>query len=42
VPPRRSPSFAILVCFVSIVFDGDDLVVHGATIPPMLACREWG
>jgi len=40
-PPRRSPSFVVLICFVSIVFDGYDLVVYGATIPPILAHREW-
>jgi AAHS family benzoate transporter-like MFS transporter len=40
--PRRSPSFVVLICFVSIVFDGYDLVVYGTTIPPILAYQEWG
>jgi AAHS family benzoate transporter-like MFS transporter len=40
-PPRRSPAFVVLICFVSIVFDGYDLVVYGATIPPILAYQEW-
>jgi MFS transporter, AAHS family, benzoate transport protein len=39
--PRRSPTFVVLICFVSIVFDGYDLVVYGATIPPILAYQEW-
>lgn len=41
-PPRRSPSFVVLICFVSIVFDGYDLVVYGTTIPQILAYKEWG
>jgi AAHS family benzoate transporter-like MFS transporter len=40
-PPRRSPLFVVLICFVAIVFDGYDLVVYGATIPPILAYQEW-
>src|SRR5919108_200014 len=40
-PPRRSPSFVVLICFVSIVFDGYDLVVYGTTIPSILAYQEW-
>ena len=39
--PRRSPTFVVLICLVSIVFDGYDLVVYGATIPPILAYQEW-
>jgi AAHS family benzoate transporter-like MFS transporter len=42
VPPRRSSSFVVLICFVSIVFDGYDLVVYGTTIPSILAYGEWG
>jgi MFS transporter, AAHS family, benzoate transport protein len=40
--PRRSPSFVVLICFVTIVFDGYDLIVYGTTIPPILAHQEWG
>jgi MFS transporter, AAHS family, benzoate transport protein len=40
-PPRR-PAFVVLICFVSIVFDGYDLVVYGTTIPSILAHEEWG
>lgn len=40
-PPRR-PAFVVLICFVSIVFDGYDLVVYGTTIPSILAYEEWG
>jgi len=38
--PRRSPSFVVLTCFVSIVLDGYDLVVYGTTIPSILAHSE--
>jgi len=31
-PAPRRPAFVVLICFVSIVFDGYDLVVYGATI----------
>lgn len=41
-PPRRRASFVVLICFVSIVFDGYDLVVFGTTIPSILAYEEWG
>jgi MFS transporter, AAHS family, benzoate transport protein len=40
-PPRRSPSSVVLICFVSIVFDGYDLIVYGATIPPILDYQAW-
>ncbi|RHW28415.1 MFS transporter [Nocardioides immobilis] len=40
--PRRSPSFVVLICFVTIVFDGYDLVVYGSTIPSILEYQEWG
>lgn len=39
--PRRSPTFVVLICFVSIVFDGYDLVVFGTTIPSILAYEPW-
>jgi hypothetical protein len=43
LPPTdwRSPSFVVLVCIVSIVFDGYDLVVYGTTIPPILVYQDW-
>lgn len=40
--PRRSASFVVLICFVTIVFDGYDLVVFGTTIPSILAHEQWG
>lgn len=38
----RSPWFVVLICFVTIVFDGYDLVVYGSTIPSILKYEEWG
>lgn len=40
--PQRSPSLVVLICFVTIVFDGYDLVVYGSTIPAILKYEEWG
>lgn len=40
--PRKSAPAVILLCFVSIVFDGYDLVVFGAVVPKLLAFQEWG
>ncbi|MGY1631813.1 MFS transporter [Geodermatophilus sp. SYSU D01186] len=39
---QRSALFVVLVCFVTIVFDGYDLVVYGTTVPSILAFEEWG
>lgn len=38
---QRSAAFVVLICFVTIVFDGYDLVVYGATVPSILAEQEW-
>ena len=38
----RSPAVVIALCFVSIVFDGYDLVVYGAVVPDLLAYPAWG
>lgn len=38
---RRSPLFVVAICFITIVFDGYDLVVYGTTIPALLAHEEW-
>ncbi|WP_083510162.1 MFS transporter [Pseudarthrobacter sulfonivorans] len=32
----------LLLCFVTIVFDGYDLVIYGSTIPSILKYQEWG
>lgn len=32
----------LLLCFVTIVFDGYDLVVYGSTVPTILKFQEWG
>jgi AAHS family benzoate transporter-like MFS transporter len=42
VAGQRSALFVVLICFVTIVFDGYDLVVYGATVPSILAFQEWG
>lgn len=39
--PSRSSLWVIALCFVSIVFDGFDLVVYGAVVPDMLANADW-
>jgi len=37
----RSAMFVVAICFVTIIFDGYDLVVYGATVPSILADQEW-
>jgi AAHS family benzoate transporter-like MFS transporter len=41
-PGQRSALFVVLICFVTIVFDGYDLVVYGTTVPSILGHSEWG
>ena len=31
----------VAICFATIVFDGYDLVVYGATVPSILAYQDW-
>lgn len=38
---QRSAAVVIGLCFVSIVFDGYDLVVYGAITPALLAYQDW-
>lgn len=38
---RRSSAMVVALCFVIIVFDGYDLVVYGATVPSLLAYKQW-
>lgn len=38
---RRSGLVVVAICFATIVFDGYDLVVYGATVPSILAFEEW-
>lgn len=38
----KSPAFVIFLCFVSIVFDGYDLVVYGTIVPSLLNYEAWG
>ena len=39
---QRSGLFVVLICFVTIIFDGYDLVVYGTTVPAILAHEPWG
>ena len=40
-PPKRSGRIVLLLCFLTIVFDGYDLVVYGATVPSLIAHPAW-
>lgn len=40
--PRKSAAAVIFLCFVTIVFDGYDLVVYGAIVPALLDYEPWG
>ena len=41
--PRRSASdsVVVLLCFLTITFDGYDLVVYGTTVPSILRYEAW-
>lgn len=39
--PRRSSGMIVLLCFLTITFDGYDLVVYGTTIPSILSYDAW-
>ena len=39
--PSRSYVTVIALCFITIVFDGFDLVVYGAVVPDLLAYDDW-
>ncbi|WP_120520122.1 MFS transporter [Arthrobacter celericrescens] len=41
-PPAWKGRAVLLLCFVTIVFDGYDLVIYGSTVPPILKYQEWG
>ncbi|MFQ6330128.1 MFS transporter [Nocardia sp. CWNU-33] len=38
---RRSSASIVALCFVTIVYDGYDLVVYGATVPSLLTYEPW-
>ncbi len=42
-PPTRQRSglLVLALCFVTIVFDGYDLVVYGSTVPTLIAYEGW-
>lgn len=41
-PPAWKGHSVLLLCFITIVFDGYDLVIYGSTIPSILKYQEWG
>jgi AAHS family benzoate transporter-like MFS transporter len=41
-PPPRSGLFVVILCFLTIVADGYDLIVYGATVPSLLEESGWG
>ncbi|MEV7134286.1 aromatic acid/H+ symport family MFS transporter [Arthrobacter sp. NPDC093128] len=41
-PPAWKGHSVLLLCFLTIVFDGYDLVIYGSTIPSILKYQEWG
>lgn len=38
---QRSGLLVLVLCFVTIVFDGYDLVVYGSTVPTLIAYEGW-
>lgn len=40
-PRRRSGLFVVMLCFLTIVADGYDLIVYGATVPSLLEEPGW-
>ncbi|MGW5570341.1 MFS transporter [Nocardia thailandica] len=42
VPRTRSGLVVVLLCFLTIVADGYDLIVYGATVPSLLDEPGWG
>jgi AAHS family benzoate transporter-like MFS transporter len=41
IPARRSSAIVVLLCFLTIVFDGYDLIVYGSAVPSLLAEPGW-
>lgn len=41
-PQQRGSLLVVALCFVTVVFDGYDLIVYGATVPSLLAHEPWG
>lgn len=39
---RRSGLVVVVLCFLTIVFDGYDLIVYGSAVPSLLAEPGWG
>lgn len=39
---QRGSLLVVALCFVTVVFDGYDLIVYGATVPSLLSYQEWG
>ncbi|NEW26630.1 MFS transporter [Nocardia cyriacigeorgica] len=41
-PRTRSGLFVVMLCFLTIVADGYDLIIYGATVPSLLEEPGWG
>lgn len=39
---QRGSLLVVALCFVTVVFDGYDLIVYGATVPSLLSYQAWG
>lgn len=37
----RTSLWVVAICWVTIIFDGYDLIVYGAVVPELLQYREW-
>jgi AAHS family benzoate transporter-like MFS transporter len=38
----RSTNWVLLICGLTIIFDGYDLIMYGTIVPNLLAYRDWG
>ncbi|MBQ0825393.1 MFS transporter [Streptomyces tagetis] len=38
---RRSTHWVLLICCLTVIFDGYDLIVYGTIVPDLLAYKEW-
>lgn len=38
---RQRGRWVVAICFTAVVFDGYDLIVYGATLPSILAYKQW-
>ncbi|MYU22690.1 aromatic acid/H+ symport family MFS transporter [Streptomyces sp. SID8352] len=41
VTAKHSPHWVLLICCLTVIFDGYDLIVYGTIVPDLLAHKEW-